>query len=79
MPQAPGSLSAVQRDSIESVFTCLKGIAAFLESSKSTLRPDEKLIAGNLCDLAGVCEHKLIEAFPELQAWLLEWTRGGVS
>lgn len=77
--QAPGSLSAVQRDSLESVFTCLKGVATFLQTTENRLQPDERLIAGNLRDLAGVCEHRLIEAFPELHSWLTEWTRGGVS
>jgi hypothetical protein len=76
--QAQGSLSAVQRDSLESAFTFFKGITTFLESVETTLDPDEKLIAGNLRDLSGVCEHKLTEAFPELLEWLREWTRGGV-
>jgi hypothetical protein len=31
----------------------------------------------NLRDLAGVCERKLLAAFPELHAWLAEWLRGG--
>ena len=78
--QAPCSLSAVHRDSLESAFTCFKGITPFLESIESKLDPDEKLIAGNLRDLAGVCERKLVEAFPELHQWLKEWEqRGGVS
>jgi hypothetical protein len=76
--QAPGSLSAVQRDSVESSFTCFKGVTAFLESVENKLQSDDKLVAANLCDLAGVCEHKLVEAFPELHAWLAEWSRGGV-
>ena len=77
--QAQGSLSAVQRDSLESTFTCLKGIASFLEPIEGKLPPDEKLIAGNLRDLTGLCERKLVAAFPELHTWLAEWTRGGVS
>lgn len=77
--QAPDSLSAVQRDSLESTFVCFKGITAFLEPLESKLAPDERLIAGNLRTLAGVCGHKLIEGFPELHQWLVEWTRGGVS
>jgi hypothetical protein len=78
--QAPGSLSAVQRDSLESSFTCLRGIATLLESIESKLPADEKLIAGNLRDLASVCQHKLVEAFPELHTWLAEWTnRRGAS
>ena len=75
--QAPGSLSAVQRDSLESALTYFKGVTAFLESIDSKLQADDKLIAGNLRDLAGVCQRKLVEAFPEL----LEWQQhgGGVS
>jgi hypothetical protein len=76
--QAPGSLSAVQRDSLESSFACFKGIAAFLESIESKLAPEEKLISGNLRELAGVCERKLVEAFPELLEWLREWDGAGV-
>ena len=77
--QAPGSLSAVQRDSLESSFTCFKGVTAFLESVQNKLQSDDKIIAGDLRDLAGVCEHKLVEAFPELHPWLAEWIRGGAS
>ena len=75
--QAPRSLSAVQRDSLESTFVYFKGIAAFLESLESTLQPDETLMGTNLRELAGVCEYKLLEAFPELLEWLREWERHG--
>jgi hypothetical protein len=77
--QAHRSLSAVQRYSLESTYACFEGVAAFLESIESNLPPDEKLLAESLRELAGVCEHKLIESFPELHQWLAEWTRGGVS
>ena len=78
--QAPGSLSAVQRDSLESTYACFKGVTSFLESIEGKLQPDEKLIARNFRDLAGVCEGKLLEAFPELHTWLAEWEkRGGGS
>lgn len=75
--QAPGSLSAVQRGSLESAYTFFAGVRPFLQSIENKLGPDERLTAGNLRDLAGVCQHKLIEAFPELHTWLAEWTRGG--
>jgi hypothetical protein len=75
--QAPRSLSAVQRDSLESSFTLFRGITAFLESVENKFQSDERLTAGNLRDLAGVCERKLIEAFPQLIAWLAEWERRG--
>jgi hypothetical protein len=40
------SLSAIQRDSLESAFTCLKGITPFLESIENKLAaPDERLQA----------------------------------
>jgi hypothetical protein len=71
--QAPGSLSALQRDSLESTFSCVRGIASFLDS---ILPPDEKL-AGNLRDLAGECQRKLVEVFPELLEWLRELERRG--
>ncbi len=70
--KAPGSLSAVQRDSLESAFTCFKGVTAFLASLENHLQADERLTAGNLRDLAGVCEHKLVEAFLELLEWAIE-------
>ncbi len=75
--QAPGSVSAVQRDSLESTIACFKGVTVFLESVDNKLQADDKLIASNLRDLAGVCQRKLVEAFPEL----LEWQQhgGGVS
>jgi hypothetical protein len=75
--QAPHSLSALQRDSLESSFTCFKGIATFLDSIEPKLASDEQLTARNLCDLAGVCEHKLTAAFPELLVWMREWQSGG--
>jgi len=77
--QAPGSLSAEQRSSLESSYTFFKGVTAFLESIESKLPPDEKLMARNLRDLAGLCERKLVEAFPELLEWLREWEKRGVS
>jgi len=77
--QAPGSLSAVQRQSLESTYACFQGVTAFLESVENKFQPDDKLLAVNLRDLAGVCEHKLVESFPDLHEWLAERTRGGVS
>ncbi|HEV2194116.1 MAG TPA: hypothetical protein VGR55_00915 [Candidatus Acidoferrum sp.] len=76
--QAPNNLSPQQRSALESVFTTLKGVGAFLQSIES-LRQDEKLQAINLSDLADLSQRKLLEAFPELHTWLSEWTRGGVS
>jgi len=73
------SLSAVQRDSLESVFTTLKAVSPFLQSIESRLlQPDEKLQAINLLDLADLSQRKLVEAFPELLLWLADWTDGGV-
>ena len=67
-----------QRDALESVFTTLKGVSAFLQSIDS-LRADERLQANNLLDLADLSESKMVEAFPELHNWLAEWLRGGVQ
>jgi hypothetical protein len=78
MPEPARILSAVQRDALESAFTCFKGITAFLESLENHLQADDRLTAGNLRDLADLCEHKLVEAFPELLVWLADWTDGGV-
>ncbi len=75
--QAPSTLPSQQRSALESAYTFFKGVTPFLESVESRLQPDEKLIARNLRDLAGLCEHKLVESFPELHVWLAEWTRGG--
>lgn len=79
--QAPGSLSVQQRNSLESAYSCFKGVSAFLESVEGKLQADEKLTSQNLRELAGLCEHKLIEAFPDLLEWVYEWERdkrGGV-
>jgi hypothetical protein len=78
MPQAPGSLSAKQRDSLESFFTLISGTKVFLESVHPSLQPGDKLLAVSLRDLATLAERKLMEAFPEMHEWLAEWTRGGV-
>ena len=75
--QAPRSLSAVQRDSLESSFTLFRGVTAFLESLENQLQSDERLTAENLRDLAAVCERKLLGAFPDLMPWLMEWERRG--
>ena len=72
---ALGILSPEQKNALELTYTCFRGTTAFLESVEGNLQPDEKLIARNLRDLAGVCERKLAEAFPELLAWLREWER----
>ncbi len=75
--QAPRSLSAPQRDSLETSFTLFRGVTAFLESLENQLQADERLTAENLRDLAAVCERKLLEAFPDLMPWLMEWERRG--
>jgi len=77
MQEPVRSLSAVQRHSLESAYACFQGVTAFLESVEAKLPPDEKLIAENLRDLAGVCEHRLVESFPELHEWLAARTGGG--
>ncbi len=65
------------RQAVESTYTFLEGLTAFLESIEAKLAPDERLQARNLRDLAGLCRRKLIGAFPELHGWLAEVTRGG--
>jgi hypothetical protein len=67
--QAPVSLSAVQRHSLESACSCFKGVTAFLESIENGLESEDKFAAVGLRALAEVCERKLLEAFPELEAW----------
>ena len=77
--QARNSLSAKQRDSLESFFTFIKGAQVLLEAVHPFLQPHEKLAAFNLRDLATLSERKLMDAFPEMHEWLTAWTRGGVS
>jgi hypothetical protein len=77
--QAQNSLSAKQRDSLESFFTLIKGTEVLLEAVHPFLQPHEKLAAFNLRDLATLSERKLLEAFPEMHEWLAEWVRGGGS
>ena len=79
MPQAPGSLSAQQKNSLESTYSCFRGVRAFLESVEPHFQPDEKLTSQNLRELAGLCEQKLVAAFPDLLEWLYQWERGGAS
>jgi hypothetical protein len=74
--QASGSLPAVQRESLELTFTCLKGITAFLESIEDKFDPDEKFRAKTLGDLADVTARNLISAFPDLLEWLKAWKVG---
>jgi hypothetical protein len=69
------TLSAAQRSSLESTFTCFRGMTAFLDSIDTPLQADEKQMARGLCLLAELCEHKLVESFPELHVWLAEWGR----
>jgi hypothetical protein len=54
-------------------------VRAFLESVEPHFQPDEKLMSQNLRELAGLCEEKLVAAFPDLLEWLYQWERGGVS
>jgi hypothetical protein len=68
--QAPSSLSAVQRHSLESAYACFKGVTGFLESIEHSLEPEDKFTAIGLRALAEVCERKLVEAFPELHGLL---------
>jgi hypothetical protein len=77
--QAPGTLSPQQRSALESAYTFFAGVAPFLEATESRLPPDEQFLSRDFRDLAGVCEHKLVEAFPELLEWLRELERGGAS
>jgi hypothetical protein len=75
--QAQSNLSPQQRSALESSYTFFAGAAPFLEFIESKLAPDEQLAVRNLRDLAGVCQYRLVEAFPELHTWLAEWTLGG--
>lgn len=66
------------RQAIESTYTFLEGLTAFLESIENKRMPDERLQTLKLRDLAARCRHKPIGAFPELHGWLAELTRGGL-
>jgi hypothetical protein len=75
--QARNSLSAKQRDSLESFFTLISGKKVFLEAVHPFLQSHDKLLAVSLRDLATLAERKLLDGFPEMHGWLAEWTRGG--
>jgi hypothetical protein len=75
--QAPCSISASQRNSIESVFTCLTGCSALLGSLKNPLGPEDGESARAVSLWAELCQRKLLESFPELHIWLSESTREG--
>src|SRR5713226_2367512 len=70
------SLSPQQKNSLESTYSCFRGVRAFLESVEPHFQPDEKLMSQNLRELAELCEGKLVEAFPDLLEWLYQWERG---
>ncbi len=77
--QAPRALSPEQRSALESTYTFFAGVAPFLQAIEGRLAPDEQFLSRDFRDLAGVCQQKLTEAFPELLEWLREWERGGAS
>jgi len=74
--QAPVSLPE-QRSTLESTYTFLRGAGVFLEAVQPALTGEDRLNAENLRQLAALCEHKLVESFPDLHEWLAERTRGG--
>jgi len=77
--QAPRSLSPAQRNALEATAMGIRCCSVFLESIEDKLNADDKIVAQNLCDLAKLSEHKLIEAFPEAIEWFRQWERlGGV-
>jgi hypothetical protein len=76
--QAPVSLPD-QRSTLEGIYVFLKGLEVFLEVAHPTLTAEDRLSAENLLELAALCEHRLIETFPELLQWLADWTRGDVA
>ena len=71
------TLSPQQRSALESTYIFLSGAIPFLAGIDSRVEADEKLIAANLRELGYVCQQKLLEAFPELLTWVVEWQRGG--
>ena len=50
--QAPGTLSSQQKNSLESAYSCFRGVRTFLESVEPHFQPDEKLMSQNLRELA---------------------------
>jgi hypothetical protein len=82
--KAPGTLSPQQKSALESVYAFLSGATSFLEFIERKLPANEKPVGfydasatRNLRDWADLCQHRLIEAFPELLSWVEEWKRGG--
>jgi len=74
---APQILTLQQRSALESAYTFFSGAIPFFQSVHDRLRPDEKLVAANLCALSELAQRKLVEAFPDLLEWLREWESGG--
>ncbi len=68
-------LAPEEKNALELTVTSLRGTTAFLESIEGSLESDDGLVAKNLRDLAAVCQHRLVEAFPELLVWLKKWER----
>jgi hypothetical protein len=59
--QAPSNLSSEQKHTLKLTTTCLEGVSAYLESSKASLPPFEKLQVENLIAMAELCKGKLLQ------------------
>ena len=72
--KARSTLSALQSAALESALLAIKCAARFTESIETQLaRGEDRLTAENLTRLAELSEHRLLEAFPELQEVLRDW------
>jgi hypothetical protein len=63
--QAPVSLPE-QRQTLESIYTFLKGAEVFLEAVQPALTAEDRLCAENLRDLAGVCGDRVEQRSPRV-------------
>lgn len=67
--QAPSSLTPGQRHTLESTYSCLKALSAYLEDKIPRLQPFDQLHARNLFDWTVLAISRLVEHFPEVAEW----------
>jgi hypothetical protein len=67
-------LSQEQRHTLESSYTCLRAVSTHLESIIPNLQSWDELHAKNLLNFSQLCISKLVQNFPEIEAWEV---RGG--